>query len=112
MNIEELTIGQVREICNLFGRNNQNESHSWEIDKNYFIRTVTFHLTGKLIAVHDKELVLIDAAWIADNGRFADAIKNESFTEVEPFPDDRKVIVGRGSILDATIIKTLPRSQK
>lgn len=112
INIEELTIKQIREISSLVGCNKSNESHPWNIGANYFIRTVTHHLTGQLIAVHDKELVLLNAAWIADDGRFSDAIKNESFNEVEPFPDDRKVIVGRGSILDATEIKTLPRSQK
>lgn len=112
MNIEELTLKQIREISILVGYNKQNDSHPWEINKNYFIRTVTHHLTGQLIAVHDKELVLLNAAWIADDGRFSEAIKSESFSEVEPFPENRKVIVGRGSILDATEIKTLPMSLK
>lgn len=85
----------------------------FEIGANYFIRTVTHHYTGKLIAVHATELVLIDVAWIADDGRFMQAISSGSFSEVEPYPDGTEVIIGRGSILDACKIPfALPRSQK
>ena len=73
----------------------------WKVGQCYFIRTVTMALLGRLIQVTDRELVLEEASWIADTGRFADFLqgkfKNE--LEVEPFPD--KVIVGRGSIVDA-----------
>lgn len=84
----------------------------WKVGSNYFIRTVTHHYTGKLTAVHQLELVLEDAAWIADDGRFAAAVANGEFNEVEPFPAGQ-VIIGRGSIVDATVIPfALPRSQK
>jgi hypothetical protein len=83
----------------------------WEIGANYLIRTVTMIDTGRLVAVTDRELVLEDAAWIADTGRFADAIAMSKFEEVEPFPDGR-VIIGRGAIIDAVTIKQLPRTQK
>ena len=84
----------------------------WEIGENYLIRTVTMIDTGRLVDVGDHELVLEDAAWIADTGRFSDTLKSCSFNEVEPFPEDSKVIIGRGSIVDAIKIKTLPRKQK
>ena len=88
-------------------------AHPFEIEKNYFIRTVTHHLTGKLVEVYPTELVLIDAAWIADDGRLHDSLKSGSFNEVEPFADDLRVIVGRGSIIDAQVFEhKLPRSQK
>lgn len=86
--------------------------HPFEIGSNYFIRTVTHHLTGKLVEVGPQELVLIDAAWIADDGRLSDALKSETFSEVEPFPDGRRIIVGRASLIDAQVIEKLPRSQK
>lgn len=86
-------------------------NHPYNVGKNYFIRTVTHHLTGKLIAVHEQELVLEQAAWIADDGRFADALKKCEFNEVEPFPAG-PVIVGRGSIIDAVEIEKIPTSQK
>lgn len=87
----------------------------WVLGANYQIRTVTMTLTGMLHYVGDKELVLHDAAWIADTGRFAQAVadpKAESYSEVEPFPAGKSVIVGRGSIIDAVQIGFLPRNQK
>jgi hypothetical protein len=83
----------------------------WKIGKNYLIRTVTMIDTGKLKEVGPQELVLEDAAWIADTGRFADALIRGTFGEVEPFPDG-EVIVGRAAVIDAVEIKTLPRKQK
>lgn len=76
------------------------------------IRTVTMTLTGRLVGVYPQELVLTNAAWIADTGRFADAVASSEFSEVEPFPADRHVIVGRGAIIDAVEIDTLPTKQK
>jgi hypothetical protein len=84
----------------------------WKIGSAYLIRTVTMIQTGRLIAVGEHELVLEDAAWIADTGRFADALKGGSFSEVEPFPDG-EVIIGRGSVIDACSLPfALPRVQK
>ena len=59
----------------------------WERGKKYFIRTVTNYLTGRLVDVTDQELVIEDAAWVADTGRFSDALKKGKFSEVEPYPD-------------------------
>lgn len=85
----------------------------FEVGKPYFIRTVTHHYTGLLVAVHPAELVLGKCCWIADDGRFADALKTGKFNEVEPFPEDAQVIIGRGSIVDAVILSAeLPASQK
>lgn len=92
-------------------KNTKKNTAPWKIGENYFIRTVTHHLTGRLVAVHPIELVLEDAAWIADDGRFADALAKNAFAEVEPFPDG-EVIVGRTSVIDATQISKLPRDQK
>ena len=84
----------------------------WQIGEKYFIRTVTHHLTGKLEAVTDNELLLSSACWIADDGRFMNAVATGEFSEVEPYPKDKMVIVGRHSIIDAVVIPNLPTSQK
>lgn len=76
----------------------------------YFIRTVTMFYTGRLVMVADQELVLKDAAWIADTGRFADSLKTLEFSEVEPFPDG-EVIIGRGAVVDAVEISGVVRKQ-
>ena len=83
----------------------------WKVGQAYFIRTVTMYFTGRLIQITPQELVLEEAAWIADTGRFSDAMKSGSFSEVEPFSG--KVIVGRGSIVDAQEWSlALPKEQK
>lgn len=94
------------------GETKGNAAHPYRVGENYFIRTVTHHYTGKLVAVFDGELVLQDAAWIADSGRFADALKDGALLEVEPFPTG-DVIIGRGAIVDASIWNHhLPTAQK
>jgi hypothetical protein len=85
----------------------------WKIDTCYFIRTVTHHLTGRLVGWDEHELILVDAAWIAEDGRYAEAMKTGNLVEVEPYPDGLLVAVGRGSIVDATTwAHTLPRATK
>ena len=114
MNLDDLTIGQAKELARMFGLGQPlppAADHPFEIGKNYLVRTVTMIDTGRLVAVTPTELVLEDAAWIADTGRFADAIRKAEFGEVEPFPPGR-LIVGRGAIIDAFQIATLPRVQK
>lgn len=81
------------------------------IGKNVFVRTVTHHYTGKLASVEDGFLHLEEAAWIADDGRFADALKNGSLNEVEPYPGD--CYVSAGSLVDVSEwLHDLPRTQK
>jgi hypothetical protein len=79
----------------------------------YFIRTVTHYYTGELVEMTDRFLVLKDAAWIADTGRFADALKKGSFTEVEPYPDGVLVLILMGAVVDmCDWSHPLPRDQK
>ena len=111
--LDELTIGEAKKLASMFQK--CSHDHPWVIGKAYLIRTVTMIQTGRLVAVTQQELVLEDAAWIADTGRFADALKTGKFNEVEPFPDgpDGQVIIGRGAVIDAVPINfDLPRSQK
>ena len=117
MNINELTIGEAKQLAALFSNTpaaiQLTASAPYQIGKNYFIRTVTHHYTGQLVEVHPGELVLAKCCWIADDGRFSDAVKSGKFNEVEPFPADSQVIIGRGSIVDAVILNAeLPASQK
>ena len=114
--LDDMTLGELREIAALFNKSVpacQNSDSPWEVGENYFLRTVTHHFTGKLVAVHATEIVLTQAAWIADDGRFADAVKEGKFNEVEPFPSDAEVIINRASLVDALKVAfKLPCSQK
>lgn len=126
MSADSLTIGEARKIAEVYTNLRQqierppcsaerhsqpvDTDHPWKIGQAYHIRTVTHYWTGRLAAVTAQELVLEEAAWIADTGRFADFF-TEGPNEVEPI--DGPVIIGRGAIVDAqewTI--ALPRSQK
>jgi hypothetical protein len=106
----ELTLGEAKKLAQLFCSGKTEES-PFEIGSVYLIRTVTMIDTGRVVRVTPTEIVLEEAAWIADTGRFSDALKALSFNEVEPFPDGN-VIVGRGAIIDACKIKETQRSQK
>ena len=108
--LDDLTIGDARRLASMFGAQSIDTS-AWEIGKNYLIRTVTMIDTGRLVAVTEHELILEDAAWIADTGRFAEAVEKAEFGEVEPFPAGR-VIIGRGAVIDAVQIRQVPRSLK
>lgn len=81
------------------------------IGKNFLIRTVTMYHTGRVVAINDKFLVLEDAAWIPDTGRFSDALKTGELAEVEPV--DGRVRVSLGAVVDIFEWNhELPRTQK
>ena len=67
------------------------------IGKSYLIRTVTYHLLGKIEKVSGNFLVLSDACWVADSGRFSKAIKDGELNEVEFVGD---AIVSMTAIVD------------
>ncbi len=50
----------------------------------FFFRTVTYHLVGRVEAIFGNHLRLSDASWVADSGRFMNAIKDGTLNEVEP----------------------------
>ena len=80
------------------------------IGKKLFIRTVTYHLTGKVEKRIGKFFYLTDAAWIADSGRFMNAIKNGELSEVEPVGE---AWVSIDSVVDMFPWKhDLPKSQQ
>jgi hypothetical protein len=83
----------------------------WEIEQAYLIRTCTHYYSGRLVEVFDQELVLDDAAWITDTGRYFDCLKKGTLNEIEPIPG--RVIIGRGAIVEAAIWPhKLPDKQK
>ena len=111
MKLDDLNIGEARQLASMFSSNPIDVTGPWEIGKNYLIRTVTMIDTGKLVAVFPNELVLESAAWIADTGRFTGALQSCTFSEVEMFPEG-KLVIGRGSVIDAIQIPRLPKEQK
>jgi hypothetical protein len=82
------------------------------VGKSVLVRAVTHYYTGRVVAFSAEELLLEDAAWIADTGRFATALRTGVLSEVEPYPDG-VVSINRGAIVDVSEWKhALPRDQK
>lgn len=113
MNLDDLTVGEIKQVVAMLKMSaDTSGTVGWKVGENYLIRTVTMIDIGRLVAISEHELVIEDASWIADTGRFSDSLKSLNFSEVEPFPDGI-VIIGRGSIVDAVPVKgLLPRSKK
>ena len=110
MELENLTLKQIREIQNMGVC--KTEKHPYNIGKNYLIRTVTMIYTGRLIEVYKQELVIDKACWIPETARWNESVKNCTFNEQEPYPEDRKVIIGRGSVIDCVEISELVHEVK
>lgn len=101
MNIEELMVGQLRELAKLasgLGGCDVEKPFPFAIGDSVFIRTVTHHQTGRISGIGSDWIKLDDAAWIADDGKFSTALKTGVFNEVEPVPN--WCLVGRGAIID------------
>lgn len=80
------------------------------VGKKLLIRTVTNYFTGEVIGRVGGFLELADAAWIADTGRFADAITTGKLNEVEPIG---RTWVSTGAVVDFTEWNhPLPKDQK
>lgn len=90
------------------GTTGETVQHPYVIGQSYIVRTVTMYYTGRLEAVYPGELVLSDAAWIADTGRWSTALSSGKLAEVEPYPNG--CIVSRAAIVDVSPwVHPLPR---
>lgn len=101
LDMDKLTIGEAKALIGLFG-GSKSPTTAYKEGEKYFIRTVTHYYTGRLVKVTDKELVLLDAAWIADTGRLAEFLSKGVANEVEPYPDGCEVKINRDSIIDGS----------
>lgn len=70
------------------------------VGETVFIRTVTHYYTGRVALLTRDEIVLTDAAWIADTKRWNETLTTGALNEVEPFP--LPVSIARGSVVDVT----------
>ncbi len=81
------------------------------IGQKVFIRTVTYHLVGQVESIFANTfLKLASASWVADSGRFSNAIKTGELDEVEP---TGTAFVNMSSVVDFYIwTHSLPMEQK
>jgi hypothetical protein len=64
------------------------------------IRTVTFFQIGEITEISDGFIALDGASWVADTGRFGEAIKSGKLKEVEFLGDGVRVAIG--AVVDIT----------
>jgi hypothetical protein len=89
----------------------QRRNAMMEAGQSVIVRTVTYHYTGRIAEVTDRWITLDDAAWIADSGRWADALRDGTLSEVEPYPG--QVMISTGAVVDISPwLHPLPRTQK
>ena len=86
--------------------NTSDADYPWEIGKPYFIQTVTHYYLGRLTGITENELVVCDASWVANTGRFNEFIDGGEPAENEPYRTSSHVIISRGALISATIKET------
>ena len=69
------------------------------VGEQYIFRTVTQIDVGRVVKVTGDFVTLENASWIADTGRFNNALLGKGFDDVEPFPHG--CALSLGSIVDA-----------
>ena len=76
-----------------------------------YIRTITHHQTGRVIALTKSFVVLDEAAWIPDSGRWMQAIESGKLEEVEPVTVPIRVSLA--AIIDVwPWLHAMPNTQK
>ena len=80
------------------------ESYKDFIGKCWFIRTVTYHWVGKVVKIVGNHFQLENASWVADSGRFMNAITQGNLNEVEP--------VGNAFVLISSMVDIIPWTHK
>lgn len=75
------------------------QDHPYTIGKLWYVQTATSYYAGTLSAVTENELVLDDAAWVVDTGRFNEFMKGSKPKEIEPC--NGPVVINRGAIISA-----------
>ena len=75
----------------------------FEVGKQYLFRTIGYHWLGRVQSVRGRFLILEDASWVADTGRYSEALAGKigelSSSELEPSP--RPVILNMDHVTDS-----------
>lgn len=76
----------------------------FEIGKSYFVRTITYFTVGKVVDIVGKFLVMEQASWVADTGRWGDCLAKGAsvIREVEPHPKDERVYINLEAVVDVS----------
>lgn len=99
MNIDELTLGQIKQLRGMLGDSApQTKTLGLTVGDAVFIRAAVYHYTGRVTSIADGAVTLSDAAWIADSGKWNEALSTGVLDEIEPEPNG--VTVPLDAVLD------------
>ena len=107
--VDDSTWDKIKKVVNADGGK---EIFNYEdlVGDKYYFRTVTYHLVGEVKKIVGRFAYLKSASWVADSGRFMNAIKDGTLDEVEPVGD---AFVNLDAVTDFFPWKhTLPNDQK
>lgn len=97
MDINDLTIGQVKEVSAMCGAQSAKIT-PFKVGHKYIFRLVTHYWTGCVHKITGDFLELTDAAWIPDTGRYGETITTGQVSECEPVGS---AIINTGALIDA-----------
>ena len=115
INLDDLTLGQIKELQLFAGKSPTQSSDisDYPIGHNVIVRTVTMIYTGLLHKVTEADLILLQCSWIPQTEKYKSFVETGAVKYCEPYPDDLKVFVNRGALVDFCELKAqLPRVQK
>ena len=105
MNIDDLTVKQVREIQAAtsglgtpMAEREPKVPLPFRVGEAILIRTVTMIQLGRVRSIGRDFFVLENAGWVADTGRFSEMLEKGTLGEYERAPS--WVLVGRGAVVD------------
>jgi len=116
LNIEDLTLKQLREISKLAGlglhaTKPETTPLPFKVGDAVLIRTVTMIDLCSVVSIGRDFIVLEDGGWVADTGRFSAMLATGTLNEFERI--ESWFLVGRGAICDVFPWKhALPKATK
>jgi hypothetical protein len=109
----EMEINELQNVARDLSRRGIAGGWYWQHGESVFIRTVTYHWVGTIIEVGADYVVLSPACWVADSGRWAEALAHgfSSSAELEPPAKSKKAahipqqvaVVQRAAIVDSVL---------
>ena len=99
MNIDDLTVNQLREIKSMCGgASSPAVPLPFKVGDAILVRTVTMIQLGRVRAIGRDFITMEDGGWVADTGRFSEMLEKGTMSEFERCPD--WFMVGRGAVVD------------
>ena len=101
--INSMTVAQLKEIMDLIGPmlgigKTERVRLPFKVGDRVLIRTVTHYDLGEIANITDGFVTLKNGGWVADTGRFGEALENGTVLEFEKAPAPFHVAIG--SIVD------------